>query len=364
VTGLSRPGAGLDALKLMGERKPNIKSLVRREDVDGLLEAASYQDLAPTSDGTVRDLGIPVRADAILALGTLAPEQGREAIAGGLRDPADRVRCAAVRVLHALHEGDVLAEALQWLPTNGGHSRRLASQAVLNLGTSISPSTVVEALIHHQDDELLGEQDVQLILALPDGDAADAADEVLKLLVIALGDQRGIVVDRAAELLVRLAPESIEPLIGELRTGSNPADAAYVLGRIGDPDTLDVLVKALRHHDATVRAETAAALPELQDPRAVKPLLRATHDKDHNVRNQARIALDRMGTIAVIEGVAELLRPVVREAVRSAIPHRQVEADDDTPPPARTLRQVRPLRSIDGPPEAPDSPPTQREGTQ
>jgi hypothetical protein len=67
---------------------------------------------------------------------------------------------------------------------------------------------------------------------------------------MALGDERGIVVDRAADLLVRLAPESIEHRVSELRTGSNPADAAYVLGRIGDAQTLDVLVKALRHRHA------------------------------------------------------------------------------------------------------------------
>jgi hypothetical protein len=51
---------------------PKIKSLVRRQDVEGLLKAASYKDLAPSSVGTVRDRGM-VRAEAVLAL---APEAG------------------------------------------------------------------------------------------------------------------------------------------------------------------------------------------------------------------------------------------------------------------------------------------------
>jgi HEAT repeat protein len=345
----------------MGERKPNIKSLVRREDVDGLVAAASYQDLAQTSDGTLRDLGIPVRADAILALGTIAPEQGATAITAGLRDPADRVRCAAVRVLHALQEVDALAEALQWLPMDGGRSRALASQAILNLRSSLRPSVVADALVHREDDDLLGDQDAQLIMMLLEEAGTDATGEVLELLIVALGEERGIVLDRAAELLVRLAPKSVEPLVGELRAGLNPADAAYVLGRIGDPQTVDVLVKALRHRDARVRAESAAALGELQDPATVKPLLRASRDKDHTVRNQARVALDGMGTIAVIEGVAELLRPVVREAVRSAIP----KADGGTPPrPSPGLRQVPPLRSNGGSPEAADSRAPTRRGMQ
>jgi HEAT repeat protein len=353
----------------VGERKPNIKSLVRREDVEGLLEAASYQQLAPTSAGAVNDFGIPVRMDALLALGTLAPERGHEVITVGLRDPADRVRCAAVRVLHALNDVNALADALRWLPRDQGHSRKLALEAIFDLRSSVSPSAVADALVHRQDDDLLGEEDAQLILALLEGKRADETDGVLELLILALDDKRGIVVDRASEMLVRLAPESIGALVAELRTGANPADAAYVMGRIGDPKTLDVLVKALRHRNARVRAESAAALAELEDPAAVKPLLQASHDREHSVRSQARIALDRMGNIAVIEGVAELLRPVVREAVRSAIPHPQVEADGGNPEPrSRARRRSRsprstgvPPRSNGGPPEAADPPLTDQQ---
>jgi HEAT repeat protein len=329
--------------------KPNIKSLVRREDVEGLLEAASYQDVAPTSSGAMSDFGIPVRVDAILALSTLAPERGHMAITAGLRDPADRVRCAAVRVLHALHEPSALAQALRWLPRDQGHSLKLAVQAIFDLRSSVSPSAVADALVHRHDDDLLGEQDAELILALVEEEPADATHEMLELLIRALGDERGIVVDRASELLVRLAPKSVEALVAELRTGSNAAEAAYALGRVSDPQTVAVLVKALGHPDATVRAESAAALAELQDPATVKPLLRATHDRDQDVRCEARLALDRMGNIAVIVGVAELLRPVVREAIQSAIPRPEVEAaDTGAPPRARSRRQPPPPESDDG----------------
>ena len=355
----------LDTLSSLGERKPNIKSLVRREDVDGLVQAASYQELAPGADGTVGDLGVPVRVEAILALGTLAPEQAQGPIAAALRDPADRVRSAAVRVLHALQEVDALTEALQWLPTERGHSRTLTSQAILNLQTSIQHSAVVDAVIHHEDDDLLGDQDVQLILALLEEATEDATDEVLQVLIVALDDERGIVVDRAAELLVRLAPDSVDLLVHELREGVNPADAAYVLGRIGDPRALDVLVKSLRHRNTRVRAESAAALAELQDPAAVKPLLRATHDAEHTVRSQARVALDRMGTVAVIEGVAELLRPIVREAVRSAIPGDGAESDGEGQQRrSSTRRRPRSSRSNGGPPKAVDPPADLKQGMQ
>jgi HEAT repeat protein len=330
--------------------------------MDGLLAAASYKDLASTSKGTVSDFGIPIRVDAILALGTLDPEQSHGAVAAALRDPADPVRCSAVRVLHAAREAGVLVEALRWLPPQRGRSRALASQAILSLKESIRPSAVADALVHHEDDDLLGEKDAELILALLEDAGAGATAEVVELLIAALGDEQGIVVDRAAELLVLLAPESVEPLVRELSNGSNQADAAYVLGRIGDARTLDVLVKALRHRDPRVRAESAAALGELQDPAAVKPLLRITHDTDHTVRTQVRVALDRMGTIAVIEGVAELLRPVVRDAVRSALLTPGSEAGNGKPQRRAPARQrTRSSRSNGGPPESADPPATPEE---
>jgi HEAT repeat protein len=136
------------------------------------------------------------------------------------------------------------------------------------------------------------------------------------------------------------------------------------LGRIGDPETLAVLVKALGHREARVRAESAAALAELQDPAAVEPLLRATHDPDHSVRSQARVAIDRMGNIAVIVGVAELLRPVVREAVQSAISRPEAAADSGAAARAPSRRKRRPPRSNGGPPEAVDPTPIRQQRMQ
>jgi HEAT repeat protein len=338
----------------LGERKPNIKSLVRREDIDGLLEAATYRELASGPDGAMRDLGIPVRAEAILALGTLAPEEGEQAITAALRDPADRVRCEAVRVLHALREIAAVAEAVQWLPQQG-HSRKLAIQALLDLRESVPASTLTEALVRRSDDELLGDQDAQLVLELIEGEPRDATDEVLEVLLTALGDERGIVVDRAAELLTRLAPGSTDALVDELRAGPNPAEAAYILGRIGDPRTFDQLVKALWHTDAKVRAESAAALAELRDPAAVKPLLAATRDPEHNVRTQAGAALDRMDTTAVIFGVAALLQTTIEGAARSALPQPEVEPNGrHQAPDPKARKQSRSHRSNGGPPEAAD----------
>jgi HEAT repeat protein len=299
------------------ERKPNIAALVEREDLEGLLGAASYQSFASNELGDNDDSGSLVRAEAIAALGKLAPERARRVVRASLYDPADEVRCEAVRVLSVLHETEPLAQALKWLPKDEP-SYVLALDALAEPGESVPLPAVADALVHREDDEPIGEAAAQLILSLLEREGADVAG-VLEVALAALDDERGIVVDRAAELLVWLAPGSVEALVGEMEKGSNPAMAAYVLGSIGDPRTLPALVDGLRHAHPRVRRESACALAELQDPAAVKPLLRATRDPDHAVRTQAGMALDGLGSAAVIVGVAALMRPLVEEAVRTAI---------------------------------------------
>jgi HEAT repeat protein len=119
---------------------------------------------------------------------------------------------------------------------------------------------------------------------------------------------------------------------------------------MADPETLDALVDALGHWDPRVRAESAAALAELEDPVVVKPLLGATHDADQNVRTQAGRALDRLGTAAVIVGVAVLLEPMIQEAVQSAAKAR----------PQSARRKPRASQSNGGPPAAADPPSTKK----
>jgi HEAT repeat protein len=301
-------------------RKPNVKSLSRREDVEGLVEATSYRELTRTSLENVTDLGIPVRAAAILALGELGPRAGHEAVVLALRDPADRVRCAAVRVMHARQDADGLVQALRWLPTDEGQSRIRALQAIRGLHESLTPAALADALIHRDDEELLSEDDAPLIHGLLEEEQGTTVDDLIQLLISSLADERGIVIDRAGELLRQLAPATTEAVVAELRTGPAAAEAAYVLGGIADPQTLDALVEALRHDDPTVRAESAAALAELQDPAAVEPLLlRATEDKEHAVRMKAGKALERLGTVAVIVGVASLLKPMIDDAIAAAL---------------------------------------------
>jgi HEAT repeat protein len=316
---------------------PSVRTLALQRDVEGLVDATTFQDLLPGSDGGTVDLGAQVREQAILALGSLGPGAGNGSITGSLADSSDRVRMAAVQVLHDRGDSEALAEALAWLPAGVGNSRQLAIEALTDLDRPDSARTLAAALVRTGGEDPIGDDEQALLLAFVQGDSV-AASGVVEELVSALSDERPIVANRAEHLLAELGSASIEGVIAELRAGAAPQRAAAVLGRIKATRAMDSLVEALDHPAASVRAESAAALGELRDPAAVEPLLRATRDTDHAVRAQAGWALDRIGTVAVIVGVSHLVRPMIQEAVSpppapEALPETtpDVPSDSDAP---------------------------------
>lgn len=328
--------------------KPNVKALARRGDVEGLVAAAGYQDLVPAAGGAAVDRGVAVRREAILALGTLGPEGGPDAVWAALADPSDAVRVAAIRVLYAREDATALAAALAWLPAGHGHARALAVTALTELRRPESASALASALIHAPDDAPI-DDDARLLALLIDADeSSEAQSEVVAHLLEALSDEREVVADRAEDLLALLGPVSTDGVIAELKAGPAPHRAAAVLSQIKDARALEPLIEGLLHRDPRVRAACAEALGELGDPAAVEALIHASRDPEHHVRAQAGWALDRLGTVAVIVGVSTMVRPMILEAVagtesRPALgepeiaspgdngcsPQRYADADDD-----------------------------------
>jgi len=303
---------------LLRNGNPNVKALARRGDTEGLIDAVFYEDRAGSWAGDPSALGAPVREDAVKALATVGPDEGRLAVIDALKDSSDPVRSAAVKVLAGWGETRPLAEAIAWLPTGHGHSRRLALQA---LGRHALPGTVsalAQALVRAVHEEPLGSSEVQLVVELLHAEEReDAVEEVVDILVAALGDEREVVGDRAADLLIELAPASVRAVTCALSGEPARPRAALVLGRIGDIRALEPLVDALEHPDPRVRSESCLALGELRDPGGVEPLMRAAGDPDPAVRASAGAALDRMGKVAVVFGISALIRPAIDTAVKA-----------------------------------------------
>ena len=296
------------AIRRLWRHEPDVAALRKRGDLDGLVAAAGFQKPQRTSDGRYFDRATHIREQAILALGQLGPEAGNGTVAAALRDPFDSVRSAAVEVLHARREALELANAVSWLPP--GQSLRLAAEAILELRTTPAVRATTRSLIRRPGDGPLTEAEVEFVLELTRSDSeCRPLRGVVRELLIALKRAPGVVTSRAEDLLVRLAPQSTPSIIAELKHGAAPARAAAILGRIGDSLAVGPLVEALDHCGSSVRVEAARALGMLRDPRAVEPLLGSTRDLVPEVRATASQALDEMGTVAVIVGVAALLRP-------------------------------------------------------
>jgi hypothetical protein len=303
--------------------KPNVKALARQGKVDGLSEAATYRDLTPTRDGTIADLGVSIREQAVVALGEIGTEEAAVAAARALDDPADRVRSKAVEALEKLRQPILIAGALPTLRERGGNAHPMAVDVLRDVQQPGMARALVEALVYQSGEDQLDEDDATLVPdVLSTEDGAHESREVIEVLILALSAEDEIVADRAEQLLVLLAPISADILKRELSDGgAAPRRAASALGKMRDSQALDALVNALDDPDPRVRAESCTALGELRDPAAVEPLLHATRDPEYIVRARAGSALDRIGTVAVMVGVTAMIRPMLADPQQAVPPN-------------------------------------------
>ncbi len=123
---------------------------------------------------------------------------------------------------------------------------------------------------------------------------------------------RASVRDLMARLLQASDTVTVTNLVHDLEseatdTDDRRADAAYVLGQMGDARALNPLIAALRDEDTVVRTEAAAALGGLADRRAVAPLIRALYDAQWEVRSNAALSLGALADPTAIPHLIRLL---------------------------------------------------------
>lgn len=123
----------------------------------------------------------------------------------------------------------------------------------------------------------------------------------------------------AANELAKLGTEAIEPV---KKLMANPdftirRIAAYILGKINEPATVEILVEALGDDNPDVRKSAAQALNRLGKV-AIPLLIRALGNISKDVRASAVWALSKMGDI-VIEPLIEVLSSEVKDVRASAV---------------------------------------------
>jgi HEAT repeat protein len=130
--------------------------------------------------------------------------------------------------------------------------------------------------------------------------------------------------ENLAEVLVRLGPIAVEPLIREL-TGDETSClslAAQVLGQIGDNRAIPALVAILGHELWTVRYSAITALRNLGAVDAVQDIEKLVKDRNSLIRYSAIRALGELGkgsSRAALEHALKSRRPDIRGAAVEAI---------------------------------------------
>jgi HEAT repeat protein len=121
---------------------------------------------------------------------------------------------------------------------------------------------------------------------------------VQRLAVMAQSDPEPLVRSAALSALTVQDPERALDVATRIRTDTDDMvrwDAVKVIGRLGDTNSVGVLIGVLRN-DASrdARREAARALARFEEPRVVDALIDALEDEDLSVAHAARISLTRL----------------------------------------------------------------------
>lgn len=321
----------------------------------GLIRALAHEDVITNRDGTLLDLGAPVREEAARALAELGGPAARRGLLSTLEDPEEAVRLAGIQALRRSSDpgttNALLEAVVSWADASHARSRTEAIDALGEIGDATLPERLAAALLRRQAD--LTEADAEALRLLASADSAGRADSrVIEYLIEALGSEpEDAVRDRAVTMLVWLAPASLEALVAAVSDSNSQRKrrAAIALGEIRDSRAAEALNGLLEAEEPTAREAAAWALGNIKDPGSVEALLRASGDREYAVRSAATEGLNKLGTVAVILGVTSLVRPLLANGTTPEIGsdvEAQLEGAVHEADPAPVTRPVGLLRRL------------------
>jgi HEAT repeat protein len=298
-------------------RRASFSKLGRKSEIERLVEALSYEELAYDEENRVVDLGARTRAEALEAIAELGDEQAFDAVAVLLEDPVPWVREAAVRVaasLNAERARDTLIQGvISWPEPPYGEARVEAFRVLQDLADESVPALFVEAVASSNGSTVLdGITRSAIVEMASDPERGADPDEIVGLLMDMLrradGNRRNLEI-----LLAWLGEYSVHDLVDGLDDPDVRGSAAVVLGALRESRAVPGLVRCLDDDRADIRLASARALGDIRDVRGVEGLMRAVSDPDFEVRREAQEALDALGTVGVVAGVSAVLQLVMNK---------------------------------------------------
>ena len=249
-----------------------------------------------------------VRSRAALALGKIGDARAIQPVLQLLEDPEDEVRIAACLGLGFFKEPSTFDDITNVLLDDPKiEVRQAAAKALGNTGHPAALPYLMEAL---HDSYWWYEREYAAgdLLAAIEKIGTAAVDPLIE----ALRDKEGTVRKFAATLLGRIGdPRTIEPLGMALYDLHHEVGkvSAESLARFGPP-ALEVLVEALSHPEMWIRIHAIQALSRIRDGRVTPILLQMLNDPEREVKKQ------------VIQSLGELKDPRSSNALQEIVSNR------------------------------------------
>src|SRR3954453_15235871 len=145
---MPRLGLACSAMAILGNGRPNVDRLARKEDVEGLCRALRYRDAVTPRDGETVDIGLSIRRKAVAALRDVGDPAVNAAAREAVEDEDEQVALDAVELLSLRGADEELVDAvLRGRPERPGRVRAALREGVLGLGDPAAASLLAERYV-------------------------------------------------------------------------------------------------------------------------------------------------------------------------------------------------------------------------
>lgn len=276
-----------------------------------------------------------IRWDAAIALGDIADDRAIEALIGALLNDSDwQVRQKAAEALARINHPDTIEPLTKAFKDPKSGVRTSVIKALGIIGGIHVMKILIMALA---DDDMgvrwtakealknIGEPSVSHLLKLLN---ATGNRNIPPIALSSIGE---IVIDRLMDVLFdpkaeehrlsivdtlkRIGAPAIPPLLDAAQVGNDfeKGISAVVLGLIGSPVALDVLITLTQHPNAWIRINAIQALGEIGDESAIPTLVQILDDDDEPFKYEricdiAATSLRKIGTPLALAALIEWQR--------------------------------------------------------